>query len=145
MKNTRLQAFARLCFLLLALVLLLGKGMYIPHGVFTALTLLLAAATAWNAYLDFRRRRPRGRMLLGWVLCVALAVAFALTALGIAGEAEEGWQVAAGTLGGAAFVSLAAGVWCLVRWRRLRLEAEVRLWQVRKERRRRARQNRIAE
>ena len=103
-----------------------------------ALVLALGAALALGEMaLDYRRRRPRRRWRDAGLVLLSLSVVWIVILppfffWGVSGEKE----LTRATLG-LGVAALVACVVCLLRWRRLRAEAEMRLWKLKAERRRR--------
>lgn len=96
-----------------------------------------AALTLGEMALDYRRRRPRRRWRDAGLVLLSLSVVWIVIMppfffWGVSGEKE----LARATLG-LGVAALVACVVCLLRWRRLRAEAEMRLWKLNAERRRR--------
>ena len=96
-----------------------------------------AALTLGEMALDYRRRRPRRRWRDAGLLLLSLSVVWIVIMppfffWGVSDEKE----LARATLG-LGIATLVACVVCLLRWRRLRAEAEMRLWELKAERRRR--------
>ena len=87
-----------------------------------------AALTLGEMALDYRRRRPRRRWRDAGLVLLSLSVVWIVILppfffWGVSGEKE----LARATLG-LGIATLVACVVCLLRWRRLRAEAEMRLW-----------------
>ena len=96
-----------------------------------------AALTFGEMALDYRRRRPRRRWRDAGLLLLSLSVVWIVIMppfffWGVSDEKE----LARATLG-LGIATLVACVVCLLRWRCLRAEAEMRLWELKAERRRR--------
>ena len=96
-----------------------------------------AALTLGEMALDYRRRRPRRRWRDAGLLLLSLSVVWIVIMppfffWGVSDEKE----LARATLG-LGIATLVACVVCLLRWRCLRAEAEMRLWELKAERRRR--------
>ena len=106
--------------------------------LWVVLVLALGAALALGEMaLDYRRRRPRRRWRDAGLVLLSLSVVWIVILppfffWGVSGEKE----LTRATLG-LGVAALVACVVCLLRWRRLRAEAEMRLWKLKAERRRR--------
>lgn len=106
---------------------------YVPLVI---VTLLSGCADMW---LDFRRRRPRVRVLSAAVLCGSLGVVWAviMPLFLYATDSLEAGDISVFMIMGAA--ALAVGAGCLFWWRRLSSAAVLRLQRLRAERARRDR------
>ena len=106
--------------------------------LWVVLVLALGAALALGEMaLDYRRRRPRRRWRDAGLVLLSLSVVWIVILppfffWGVSGEKE----LTRATLG-LGVAALVSCVVCLLRWRRLRAEAEMRLWKLKAERRRR--------
>lgn len=101
-------------------------------GVLLAASILLGIC---DVYADYRRKRPRQRWRDAWLmlLCLSLVMGVIMPSVVFA-EAPDDRATACMLLGLGA-VSFAACLYSLWRWRRLRSDAELRLWQLRMKRR----------
>lgn len=90
-----------------------------------------------NLYVDYRRKRPRQRAHDGMMVGLVLTLVFTIMLAAIVADHDEDWQDGAIVLSSLILLMAVGGVWSLLRWRRLRAEAEVRLWQLREKRRKR--------
>ena len=116
---------------------LLLRPDWLPRWVYWGVLALGAALTLGEMALDYRRRRPRRRWRDAGLLLLSLSVVWIVIMppfffWGVSDEKE----LARATLG-LGIATLVACVVCLLRWRRLRAEAEMRLWELKAERRRR--------
>ena len=121
---------------LLVFVLLLRPD-WLPRWAYWGALALGAALTLGEMALDYRRRRPRRRWRDTGLVLLSLSVVWIVIMppfffWGVSDEKE----LARATLG-LGIATLVACVVCLLRWRRLRAEAEMRLWELKAERRRR--------
>lgn len=116
---------------------LLLRPDWLPRWVYWGVLALGAALTLGEMALDYRRRRPRRRWRDAGLLLLSLSVVWIVIMppfffWGVSDEKE----LARATLG-LGIATLVACVVCLLRWRCLRAEAEMRLWELKAERRRR--------
>ena len=116
---------------------LLLRPDWLPRWVYWGVLALGTALTLGEMALDYRRRRPRRRWRDAGLVLLSLSVVWIVIMppfffWGVSGEKE----LARATLG-LGVAALVACVVCLLRWRRLRAEAEMRLWELKAERRRR--------
>ena len=116
---------------------LLLRPDWLPRWAYWGVLALGAALTLGEMALDYRRRRPRRRWRDAGLVLLSLSVVWIVILppfffWGVSGEKE----LARATLG-LGIATLVACVVCLLRWRRLRAEAEMRLWKLNAERRRR--------
>lgn len=116
---------------------LLLRPDWLPRWVYWGVLALGTALTLGEMALDYRRRRPRRRWRDAGLLLLSLSVVWIVIMppfffWGVSDEKE----LARATLG-LGIATLVACVVCLLRWRRLRAEAEMRLWELKAERRRR--------
>lgn len=116
---------------------LLLRPDWLPRWVYWGVLALGTALTLGEMALDYRRRRPRRRWRDAGLVLLSLSVVWIVIMppfffWGVSGEKE----LARATLG-LGVAALVACVVCLLRWRRLRAEAEMRLWKLKAERRRR--------
>ena len=116
---------------------LLLRPDWLPRWVYWGVLALGTALTLGEMALDYRRRRPRRRWRDAGLVLLSLSVVWIVILppfffWGVSGEKE----LARATLG-LGVAALVACVVCLLRWRRLRAEAEMRLWKLNAERRRR--------
>ncbi len=116
---------------------LLLRPDWLPRWAYWGVLALGAALTLGEMALDYRRRRPRRRWRDAGLLLLSLSVVWIVIMppfffWGVSDEKE----LARATLG-LGIATLVACVVCLLRWRRLRAEAEMRLWELKAERRRR--------
>ena len=116
---------------------LLLRPDWLPRWVYWGVLALGAALTLGEMALDYRRRRPRRRWRDAGLVLLSLSVVWIVILppfffWGVSGEKE----LTRATLG-LGVAALVACVVCLLRWRRLRAEAEMRLWKLKAERRRR--------
>ena len=116
---------------------LLLRPDWLPRWAYWGVLALGAALTLGEMALDYRRRRPRRRWRDAGLVLLSLSVVWIVIMppfffWGVSGEKE----LARATLG-LGVAALVACVVCLLRWRRLRAEAEMRLWKLKAERRRR--------
>lgn len=116
---------------------LLLRPDWLPRWVYWGVLALGTALTLGEMALDYHRRRPRRRWRDAGLVLLSLSVVWIVIMppfffWGVSGEKE----LARATLG-LGVAALVACVVCLLRWRRLRAEAEMRLWKLNAERRRR--------
>lgn len=116
---------------------LLLRPDWLPRWVYWGVLALGAVLTLGEMALDYRRRRPRWRWRDAGLLLLSLSVVWIVIMppfffWGVSDEKE----LARATLG-LGIATLVACVVCLLRWRCLRAEAEMRLWELKAERRRR--------
>lgn len=116
---------------------LLLRPDWLPRWVYWGVLALGTALTLGEMALDYHRRRPRRRWRDAGLVLLSLSVVWIVIMppfffWGVSGEKE----LARATLG-LGVAALVACVVCLLRWRRLRAEAEMRLWKLKAERRRR--------
>ncbi|WP_288163459.1 hypothetical protein, partial [Alistipes finegoldii] len=116
---------------------LLLRPDWLPRWVYWGVLALGTALTLGEMALDYRRRRPRRRWRDAGLVLLSLSVVWIVIMppfffWGVSGEKE----LVRATLG-LGVAALVACVVCLLRWRRLRAEAEMRLWKLNAERRRR--------
>lgn len=116
---------------------LLLRPDWLPRWVYWGVLALGTALTLGEMALDYRRRRPRRRWRDAGLVLLSLSVVWIVIMppfffWGVSGEKE----LTRATLG-LGVAALVACVVCLLRWRRLRAEAEMRLWKLKAERRRR--------
>ena len=116
---------------------LLLRPDWLPRWVYWGVLALGAALALGEMALDYRRRRPRRRWRDAGLVLLSLSVVWIVILppfffWGVSGEKE----LTRATLG-LGVAALVACVVCLLRWRRLRAEAEMRLWKLKAERRRR--------
>ena len=116
---------------------LLLRPDWLPRWVYWGVLALGTALTLGEMALDYRRRRPRRRWRDAGLVLLSLSMVWIVILppfffWGVSGEKE----LARATLG-LGVAALVACVVCLLRWRRLRAEAEARLWKLKAERRRR--------
>lgn len=116
---------------------LLLRPDWLPRWVYWGVLALGTALTLGEMALDYRRRRPRRRWRDAGLVLLSLSMVWIVILppfffWGVSGEKE----LARATLG-LGVAALVACVVCLLRWRRLRAEAEMRLWKLNAERRRR--------
>ena len=116
---------------------LLLRPDWLPRWAYWGVLALGTALTLGEMVLDYRRRRPRRRWRDAGLVLLSLSVVWIVILppfffWGVSGEKE----LARATLG-LGIATLVACVVCLLRWRRLRAEAEMRLWKLKAERRRR--------
>ncbi len=116
---------------------LLLRPDWLPRWAYWGVLALGAALTLGEMALDYRRRRPRRRWRDAGLVLLSLSMVWIVILppfffWGVSGEKE----LARATLG-LGVAALVACVVCLLRWRRLRAEAEMRLWKLKAERRRR--------
>ena len=109
---------------------LLLRPDWLPRWVYWGVLALGAALTLGEMALDYRRRRPRRRWRDAGLLLLSLSVVWIVI------MPLFFFWLARATLG-LGIATLVACVVCLLRWRRLRAEAEMRLWELKAERRRR--------
>lgn len=136
-KRVRQLAALRAVVGLLLFFLLLRPG-WLPKWVYWVLLVVAGALGLAEVASDFRRMRPRRRWRdAGLFLLTLSVVLIAVMPWVILSEAsdEKGIAYALLGLGG---LTLAGCIACLWHWRRLRAEAELRIWQLRTERRRRS-------
>lgn len=133
-KGVRIRAALRAAAGVLLFVLLLRSD-WLPRWVYGPLLGASMLLMLCDLYSDYRRRRSRRR----WrdaglmLLCLSLVPGVFVPAV-VFTEAPDDKATAFALLGLGA-VLLAACVYCLWRWRRLRSEAELRLWQLHVQRR----------
>lgn len=122
----------------LLLFFLLLRPAWLPRWAYWALLsagILLTLCEMWE---DYRRRRPRRRWRDAGLLLLSLSLVwFVVMPLFILMETPDD-KVTAYALLGLGVVSLFACIFCFRRWRHLRTEAELRLWRLNAERRKRA-------
>lgn len=141
-KGVRIRAALRAVVGLLLFILLLRSD-WLPLWVYGPLLGASIMLMLCDLYSDYRRRRPRRR----WrdaglmLLCLSLVTGVFVPAV-IFTEAPDD-KATAFVLLGLGAILLAACVYCLWRWRRLRSEAELRLWQLRTRRRKHAASRRV--
>ena len=116
---------------------LLLRPDWLPRWVYWGVLALGTALTLGEMALDYRRRRPRRRWRDAGLVLLSLSVVWIVIMppfffWGVSGEKE----LARATLG-LGVAALVACVVCLLRWRRLRAEAEMRRWKLYADRRRR--------
>lgn len=116
---------------------LLLRPDWLPRWVYWGVLALGTALTLGEMALDYRRRRPRRRWRDAGLVLLSLSMVWIVIMppfffWGVSDEKE----LARATLG-LGIATLVACVVCLLRWRRLRAEAEMRLWELKAERRRR--------
>lgn len=109
---------------------LLLRPDWLSRWVYWGVLALGAALTLGEMALDYRRRRPRRRWRDAGLVLLSLSVVWIVIMppfffWGVSGEKE----LARATLG-LGVAALVACVVCLLRWRRLRAEAEMRLWKL---------------
>lgn len=121
-------------------MLLLAAGAWeeAPRILKVAAALGTLLITVWESHHSRCRMRPRGRARQGALLGTSLAVLFVAMAAAVAAEGEAHGKTGAEILGCLAVAATATAVWSFLRWRRLRAEAEWRLHELHKARRRRA-------
>lgn len=111
---------------------LLLRPDWLPRWVYWGVLALGAALTLGEMALDYRHRRRDAWLLLLSLSVVWIVIMPLFFFWGVSDEKE----LARATLG-LGIATLVACVVCLLRWRRLRAEAEMRLWELKAERRRR--------
>lgn len=121
------------------LFFLLLRPDWLPQWLYWGAFSLGVVLTLVEMALDYRRRRPRQRWRDVGVALLSLSVVWIVIMppflfWGVSDERELAWA----TLG-LGVITLVAGMVCLLRWLRLRAEAEMRLWQLTTERRKRSR------
>lgn len=116
---------------------LLLRPDWLPRWAYWGALALGAALTLGEMALDYRRRRPRRRWRDTGLVLLSLSVVWTVVMPPVFfwGTTDEK-ELARATLG-LGIATLVACVVCLLRWRRLRAEAEMRLWELKAERRRR--------
>lgn len=121
----------------LLLFLLLLRPDWLPQWGYWGLFALSAALSLCEMAFDYRRRRPRRRWRDAGLALLSLSVVWiVIMPLFIFAEMPDDRETAYALLG-TGVVSLVLGVVCLLRWRRLRARAEMRLWELKAERRKR--------
>lgn len=136
LRSERIISGLHVAAVLLVFFLLLRPD-WLPRWAYWGALALGAALTLGEMALDYRRRRPRRRWRDTGLVLLSLSVVWTVVMppfffWGVSDEKE----LARATLG-LGIVTLVACVVCLLRWRRLRAEAEMRLWELKAERRRR--------
>ena len=136
LRSERIISGLHVAAVLLVFFLLLRPD-WLPRWVYWGVLALGAVLTLGEMALDYRRRRPRWRWRDAGLLLLSLSVVWIVIMppfffWGVSDEKE----LARATLG-LGIATLVACVVCLLRWRRLRAEAEMRLWELKTERRRR--------
>lgn len=136
LQSERIISGLHVAAVLLVFFLLLRPD-WLPRWAYWGALALGAALTLGEMALDYRRRRPRRRWRDTGLVLLSLLVVWTVVMppfffWGVSDEKE----LARATLG-LGIVTLVACVVCLLRWRRLRAEAEMRLWELKAERRRR--------
>lgn len=136
LRSERIISSLHVAAVLLVFFLLLRPD-WLPRWAYWGALALGAALTLGEMALDYRRRRPRCRWRDTGLVLLSLSVVWTVVMppvffWGVTDEKE----LARATLG-LGIVTLVACVVCLLRWRRLRAEAEMRLWKLKAERRRR--------
>lgn len=122
----------------LLLFFLLLRPAWLPRLAYWALLSAGVLLTLCEMWADYRRRRPRRRWRDAGLLLLSLSLVWIVVMpLFILMETPDDKATAYALLG-LGIVSLFACIFCFWRWRRLRTEAELRLWQLRTERRKRA-------
>lgn len=121
-------------------MLLLASGIWeeAPRVLRVAAALGTLAVGLWELRLAFHRLRPRGRARNIAFMGAVLTVVLGIMAAAVAADAESGWKIGTGILGGFAVLAAGTALWSFLRWRKLRAEAEIRLQTLRKARKRRA-------
>lgn len=136
LRSERIISGLHVAAVLLVFFLLLRPD-WLPRWAYWGALALGTALTLGEMALDYRRRRPRRRWRDTGLVLLSLSVVWTVVMppfffWGVTDEKE----LARATLG-LGIVTLVACVVCLLRWRRLRAEAEMRLWELKAERRRR--------
>lgn len=136
LRSERIISGLHVAAVLLVFFLLLRPD-WLPRWAYWGALALGAALTLGEMALDYRRRRPRRRWRDTGLVLLSLSVVWTVVMppfffWGMTDEKE----LARATLG-LGIVTLVACVVCLLRWRRLRAEAEMRFWELKAERRRR--------
>lgn len=136
LRSERIISGLHVAAVLLVFFLLLRPD-WLPRWAYWGALALGAALTLGEMALDYRRRRPRRRWRDTGLVLLSLSVVWTVVMppvffWGVSDEKE----LARATLG-LGIATLVACVVCLLRWRRLRAEAEIRLWELKAERRRR--------
>lgn len=132
----RIAAILHVAAGLLVFFLLLRPD-WLPRWAYWGVLALGTALTLGEMALDYRRRRPRRRWRDTGLVLLSLSVVWTVVMppfffWGVSDEKEL-----ARAMLGLGIATLVACVVCLLRWRRLRAEAEMRLWELKAERRRR--------
>ena len=136
LRSERIISGLHVAAVLLVFFLLLRPD-WLPRWAYWGALALGTALTLGEMALDYRRRRPRRRWRDTGLVLLSLSVVWTVVMppfffWGVSDEKE----LARATLG-LGIATLVACVVCLLRWRRLRAEAEMRLWELKAERRRR--------
>lgn len=136
LRSERIISGLHVAAVLLVFFLLLQPD-WLPRWAYWGALALGAALTLGEMALDYRRRRPSRRWRDTGLVLLSLSVVWTVVMppfffWGMTDEKE----LARATLG-LGIVTLVACVVCLLRWRRLRAEAEMRFWELKAERRRR--------
>lgn len=136
LRSERIISGLHVAAVLLVFFLLLRPD-WLPRWAYWGALALGAALTLGEMALDYRRRRPSRRWRDTGLVLLSLSVVWTVVMppfffWGVTDEKE----LARATLG-LGIATLVACVVCLLRWRRLRAEAEMRLWELKAERRRR--------
>lgn len=136
LRSERIISGLHVAAVLLVFFLLLRPD-WLPRWAYWGALALGAALTLGEMALDYRRRRPRRRWRDTGLVLLSLSVVWTVVMPSVFfwGVTDEK-ELARATLG-LGIVTLVACVVCLLRWRRLRAEAEMRLWELKAERRRR--------
>lgn len=136
LRSERIISGLHVAAVLLVFFLLLRPD-WLPRWAYWGALALGAALTLGEMAFDYRRRRPRRRWRDTGLVLLSLSVVWTVVMPPVFfwGMTDEK-ELARATLG-LGIVTLVACVVCLLRWRRLRAEAEMRLWELKAERRRR--------
>lgn len=136
LRSERIISGLHVAAILLVFFLLLRPD-WLPRWAYWGALALGAALTLGEMALDYRRRRPRRRWRDTGLVLLSLSVVWTVVMPPVFfwGMTDEK-ELARATLG-LGIATLVACVVCLLRWRRLRAEAEMRLWELKAERRRR--------
>lgn len=112
-------------------------GYDVPKEAIALFLLFSVVLGAADARHDFRRMRPRQRMRMLALMSAVLCCVFTLMMGAVWEDAEEDMRQNMIYFGALIALAAVGAVWCFLRWRRLRAEAEQRLWQLRTARRKR--------
>lgn len=133
---TPLRVVIALGFMGLFFAQLLGYD--VPKQAIVPFLLFSVVLGVVDARHDFRRMRPRQRMRMLALMSVVVCCVFILMMGATWSDAEEDMRQDMIYFGVLIALAAVGAVWSFRRWRRLRAEAEQRLWQLRTARRKRA-------
>ena len=110
-----------------------------PKACLVALLLAGVASSFIEVRRDFRRKRPRRKMRDLMLMCLVLIPVFGLMLAATVADGEDDVRNAIIVFSTGIGVVTVTAVWSFLRWRRLRAEAAMRLWQLRQQRKKRNR------